>query len=157
MGRFCQTVQYYLDGVITSMSARQTNYKIHPDLIPFPLRDLQWLQQTCRSLLFCFNPLATVTYSHILCYLPFHTVPPELFLQVLVHLLAIRMYRICCLMSFLENQFPDRFDVGNTQSILEPYHSFCVFTKILAFSIYDQLSDLIDLLIILLALPDVLL
>jgi hypothetical protein len=60
-------------------------------------------------------------------------------------------------MSFLENQFPYLFDVGNTQSILKPYHSFCVFTKILAFSIYDQLPDLVDLLIILLALPDVLL
>jgi hypothetical protein len=57
-------------------------------------------------------------------------------------------------MSFLENQFPDRFDVGNTQSILD---SFCVFTEILAFSIYNQLPDLADLLIILLALPDVLL
>jgi hypothetical protein len=55
-------------------------------------------------------------------------------------------------MSFFENQFPDRFDVGNTQSILEPYHSFYVFTEILAFSIYDQLPDLVDVLIILLAL-----
>jgi hypothetical protein len=60
-------------------------------------------------------------------------------------------------MSFLENQFSDRFDVGNTQSILEPYHSFCIFMEILAFSIYDQLSDLIDLLIIFLTLSDVLL
>jgi hypothetical protein len=60
-------------------------------------------------------------------------------------------------MSFFENQFPDRFDVGNTQSVLEPYHSFCIFTEILAFSVYDQLSDLVDLLIILLALPDILL
>jgi hypothetical protein len=49
------------------------------------------------------------------------------------------MYRICCLMSFLENQFPDRFDVGNTQSILEPYHSFCVFTKILASMVSCQI------------------
>jgi hypothetical protein len=53
-------------------------------------------------------------------------------------------------MGFLENQFPDRFDVGNTQSVLEPYHSFCIFMEILAFSIYDQLLDLVDLLIILL-------
>jgi hypothetical protein len=60
-------------------------------------------------------------------------------------------------MSFLENQFSDRFDIGNTQSILEPYHSFCIFMEILAFSIYDQLSDLVDLLIILLTFPDVLL
>jgi hypothetical protein len=60
-------------------------------------------------------------------------------------------------MIFLENQSSDRFDVGDTQSILEPYHSFCVFTEILAFSIYDQLPDLVDLLIIFLTLPVVLL
>jgi hypothetical protein len=60
-------------------------------------------------------------------------------------------------MSFLENQFPNRGDVGNTQSVLEPYHSFYIFMEILAFSIYDQLPDLIDFLIILLTLPDVLL
>jgi hypothetical protein len=59
-------------------------------------------------------------------------------------------------MGFLENQFPDRFDVRNTQSILEPYHSY-IFMEILAFPIYDQLPDLIVLLIILLTLPDVLL
>jgi hypothetical protein len=78
----------------------------------------------------CLDPLTTVASSNILCYLPFHTVPPEYFLQVLVHLLATMVYRICCLMSFLENQLPDRFDVGNAQPILGPYHSFCVFTEI---------------------------
>jgi hypothetical protein len=107
--------------------------------------------------MFCFNPLTTVTHSHILCYLPFHTVPPESFLQVLVHLLTTRVYRVFYLMGFFENQFPDRFDVGNTQSILEPYHSFCIFTEILAFLIYDQLPDLVDFLIILLTFPSVLL
>jgi hypothetical protein len=60
-------------------------------------------------------------------------------------------------MSFLENQLPDRFNIRNTQSVLEPYHSFCVFMEILAFSIYDQLPDLVDLLIIILTLFDVLL
>jgi hypothetical protein len=107
--------------------------------------------------MFCFNPLTTVTHSHILCYLPFHTIPPESFLQVLVHLLTTRVYRVHCLMSFLENQFPDWFNIGNTQSVLELYHSFCIFTEILAFSIFDQLLDLVDFLIILLTFPDVLL
>jgi hypothetical protein len=157
MGRLYQTVHYYPDGVITSMSAGQTNYEIYSDLIPFPLRNLQWLQQTCRPLMFCFNPLTTVTHSHILCYLLFHTIPPESFLQVLEHLLTTRVYKVCCLMSFLQNQFPDRFDIGNTQSVLEPYHFFYIFTEILAFPIYDQLLDLVDLLIILLTFPDVLL
>jgi hypothetical protein len=107
--------------------------------------------------MFCFNPLTTVTHSHILCYLPFHTVPPESFLQVLVHLLTTRVYGVYCLMGFLENQFPDRFDVGNTQYVLELYYSFCILTEILAFSIFDQLPDLVDFLIILLTIPDVLL
>jgi hypothetical protein len=105
----------------------------------------------------CLDPLTTVTYSHILGYLPFHSIPSESFLQVLLHLVAAMVYVICCLMRFLENQFPDQFDVGNTQSILEPYHSFCVFTEVLAFSIYDQLSNLVDLLIVFLTFPDILL
>jgi hypothetical protein len=104
---------------ITSSSAGQTDYKVHPNLIPFPLRNLQYLQQTCGPLIFCLDPLTTVASGHILCYLSFHTVPPESLLQVLVHFLATRVYRICCLMGFLENQFPDRFDVGNAQPILE--------------------------------------
>jgi hypothetical protein len=60
-------------------------------------------------------------------------------------------------MSFYENQFPDWFDIGNTQSVLEPYHSFCIFTEILAFPISNKLLDLIDFLIILLTFHDVLL
>jgi hypothetical protein len=59
-------------------------------------------------------------------------------------------------MSFLENQLPDRFDVGNAYSILEPYHSY-VFTEVFAFAISDQLSNLVDLLIAFLTLPDILL
>jgi hypothetical protein len=68
----------------------------------------------------CLDSLTNVTYGNILCYLPFHTVPPKSFLQVLVHLLATGVYGISCLMNFLEDQFPDRFEVRNTQSILKP-------------------------------------
>jgi hypothetical protein len=150
-------VHYYPEGVITSSSAGQTNYKVHPNLIVFPLQNLQWLQQSYGSLMFCLDPLTTVASSHILCYISFHTVPPKSFLQVLVHLLTTRVYRVCYLMSFLENQFPDWFDIRNTQPILEPYHSFYIFMEICTFPINDQLPDLVDLLIILLTFSDVLL
>jgi hypothetical protein len=60
------------------------------------------------------NSLATVAYDNILCDLHFHTVPLESFLQVLVHLLAARVYGISCFMSLLENQLLNRLDVGNT-------------------------------------------
>jgi hypothetical protein len=83
----------------------------------------------------CLDPLTTIAYDHIFCYLPFHTIPPESFLQVLVHLFTARVYGISCLMSFLENQFLDRFDVGNAQPIFKPHHAFCVFMEIFAFPI----------------------
>jgi hypothetical protein len=34
-------------------------------------------------------------------------------------------------MSLLENQLPNRLDIGNTQAVFEPYHAFCIFSKIL--------------------------
>jgi hypothetical protein len=57
-------------------------------------------------------------------------------------------------MSFLKNQFLDRFDVGNAPLILKPHHAFCVFTEIFTFPIYDQLPNLVDLLIIFLTIFD---
>jgi hypothetical protein len=102
------------------------------------------------------DSLTTVAYGNILCYLSFHSVPPEYFLQVLVHLLTARVYGISCLVSLLKNQLPNLFDVRNTQPILEPYYAFRVFPEIFAFPIYDQLSNIINLLIIFLALPNIL-
>jgi hypothetical protein len=75
----------------------------------------------------CLDPLITVTYSHVLYDIPFHSVPPEFILQILVHLLTSRM-------SFLEDQLPNGLDIGNTQAVLKPYHTFYIFLKILAFS-----------------------
>jgi|SRR5688572_5018274 hypothetical protein len=135
MSQHCQAVYYYPDGVIAGSSARQTDYKVHPNLIPLPLRNLQWLQQTYRPLMLCFNSLITVAYGHILCDLPFHSVPPESFLHVLVHLLAARVYGISYLMGFLGNQLLNRFDVGNAQPIFEPYYAFRVFPEVFAFPI----------------------
>jgi hypothetical protein len=71
------------------------------------LGNLQWLQQTYGPLMLCLNSLTTIAYGNILCDLPFHNVPPESFLQVLVHFLAARVYGISCLMSFFENQLPN--------------------------------------------------
>jgi hypothetical protein len=83
----------------------------------------------------CLNSLTTIAYGHILCDFPFHTVPLESFLQVLVHLLAARVYGISCLMDFFENQLSNQFDVGNTQPVFEPYYTFRVFLEVFAFPI----------------------
>jgi hypothetical protein len=55
-------------------------------------------------------------------------------------------------MSFLEDQFPNRLDIGNTQAVLEPYHTFCILSKVFTSSFQDQLPDFTNLLIILLCL-----
>jgi hypothetical protein len=76
------------------------------------------------------DPSTTITHSHVLCDFPLHSVPPEFLLQILIHLITSRVYRVSCLMSFLEDQFPNRLDIGNTQAVFEPYHTFCIFLKI---------------------------
>jgi hypothetical protein len=108
------------------LECKATCYKVHPNLIPLPLRNLQRLQQTCGPLMLCIISLTTATYSNILCDLPFHTVSLESFLQVLVHLLTARMYGISCFMGYLEDQLPDRLDIENTQPAFEPYHAIRV-------------------------------
>jgi hypothetical protein len=57
-------------------------------------------------------------------------------------------------MSFLEDQLPNRLNIGNTQAVFEPYRTFCIFPKIFASAIQNQSPDLTDLLIILLCFFD---
>jgi hypothetical protein len=109
--------------------------EIHTDFIPFPLRDLQRLQQSSWSLVLCFDPSTTIAHSHMLCDFPLHSVPPEFLLQILIHLLTARVNRISCLMSFLKDQFPNRLDIRNAQAAFEPYHTFCIFPKVFASAI----------------------
>jgi hypothetical protein len=66
----------------------------------------------------------------MLCNFPLHSVPLEFLLQILIHLLTTRVYRVSCLMSFLENQLPIKLDIGNTQAVFEPYHTLCILPKV---------------------------
>src|SRR5688572_7418525 len=77
--------------------------KVHPNLIPLPLGNLQRLQQTCGPLKVLLNSLTAVAYGNIFHDLPFHTLPPESFLQVLVHLFAAMVYGIGCFVGFLKD------------------------------------------------------
>jgi hypothetical protein len=84
--------------------------------------------------MFCLDSLTTIAYGYMLSDLPFHSVPPGFLLQILIHLLTSRMYRISYLMSFLEDQLSNRLDIENTQTVLEPYHTFYIFSKVFASS-----------------------
>jgi hypothetical protein len=82
----------------------------------------------------CLDPSTTITHSHVLCVFPFHSVPPKFLPRILIHLLTSRVYGIRCLRSFLEDQLSNGLDIRNTQAVLEPYHTFYIFPKILASS-----------------------
>src|SRR6185312_15061193 len=61
-----QTVHYYPYRVVPLLSTRQSHYEIHRDLLPFPLGNLQRLQQTGWPLMICLHTLTCVTDGHIL-------------------------------------------------------------------------------------------
>jgi hypothetical protein len=64
----------------------------------------------------CLDSLATITYGNILCDLPFHVIPPEYFLQVLVHFLTARVYGISCL---IVAELPELFQLKCLSPALE--------------------------------------
>ena len=73
-----------------------------------------------------FDSLAYVTLSNKGAYLPFHAMPPESCLEVLVHLGSSRMDVIWSVMSFLQDQVLELFFVGYADAIPEPYDSLSI-------------------------------
>jgi hypothetical protein len=53
--------------------------------------------------MFILDALANITLGDVDGYFPLHTVPPKLFLQILVHFGASGMNRISGIMGFLQN------------------------------------------------------
>jgi hypothetical protein len=62
--------------IVSRLSPQQTHDKIHGNLFPLPLRYLQRLQQSHRSLMLVFDSLKSVSKSNILGSVSLHTVPP---------------------------------------------------------------------------------
>jgi hypothetical protein len=60
-----------------------------------------------------FDALKDVAPGNIDGYFSLHTVPPKLFLQVLVHLGASEMNRIRSIMGLLQNKLLQLLDVRN--------------------------------------------
>jgi hypothetical protein len=66
------------------------------------------------------DTLADITSRDIEGYLPLHTVPPKLFLRVLVHFCASGMNRIRGIMGLLQNGLFQLLDVRNAQAAIIP-------------------------------------
>jgi hypothetical protein len=66
------------------------------------------------------DTLADIASCDIEGYLSLHTVPPKLFLQVLVHFCASGMNRIRGIMVLLQNGLFQLLDVRNAQAAIIP-------------------------------------
>jgi hypothetical protein len=100
-----KSVDDYPDGVKLAAGERQTHKEIHIDVIPFAGRNIQRLQQSYVPHMISLDPLTRVAFRNIASSLMFHTGPPELCLQIMIHLCAAWVDGIFKSMSFIKYLF----------------------------------------------------
>jgi hypothetical protein len=88
MSELGKSVNNYPDGVKLAAGERKTHNEIHTDVFPFLGRNTQRLQQPCMPHMISFDPSTCVTFCNIASSHVFHTGPPELYLQIMIHLCA---------------------------------------------------------------------
>src|SRR3954463_3904501 len=91
MSNLGESVDDDKDSIMTLLRSRKTGDEVHFNLVPFPFRNREWLQSSSRSLMFCLDATANVTFRNISGNVLLHVRPPELLTNVLVHLSASRM------------------------------------------------------------------
>src|SRR3954466_14239725 len=103
MGYLGQSIQYDPNRVISPTRCRQTSDKVHSYGIPFPFRNLQWLQQSCGSPMSRLDSLTNITLGYVASDFSLHLMPPKFLLQILIHLCSSRVDRIKSIMVFFQN------------------------------------------------------
>src|SRR3954466_13597109 len=93
MSNFGESVDDDKDGIMTLLWPRETGDEVHLNLVPFPFRNRQWLQSSSRSLMFCLDATANVTFINITSNVLLHIRPPVPLTNVLVHLGATGVNR----------------------------------------------------------------
>src|SRR4051812_2773632 len=144
MGDFGQSVHYDPDRVISPTRSRQSGDKVHSNRIPFPFWNLQWLQQSCGSLMYRLDSLTYITLGDIASNLSLHLMPPKLLLQILIHLCSSGVDRIKSIMGFLQNNFFQLRICWYTETYFVPQNSFFVFGESGYFAYTDTTFDSID-------------
>jgi hypothetical protein len=76
------------------------------------------------------GPLTRVVFCNIMNSLAFHTSPPELCLQIMIHLYAAWDDRIFESVSFIKYLLTQIMILWNHQTILEPDSAFLIHVKI---------------------------
>src|SRR4051812_4137965 len=88
---------------MTLLRSRKTGDEVHLNLVPLPFRNREWLQSSSRSLMFCLDATANVTFINITSNVLLHARPPVPLTNVLVHLGAARVNRQRSIMSLFHD------------------------------------------------------
>src|SRR3954465_14054677 len=144
MGDFGQSAHYDLDRVISPTISRQSGDKVHSNGIPFPFRNLQWLQQSNGSLMFGLDSLTYITLGDIASDFSLHLMPPKLLFQILIHLRSSGVDRIKSIMSFFQNNFFQLRICWYTKASFVPQNSFFVFGESGYFACTNMTLDSVD-------------
>ena len=81
----CQHVHHNPYCIIASMSLWQACDEIHADIIPLPLWNGQWLDESGWFLVFCLHFVAYVAIGQKIGNVLLHPIPPEYLSKVFVH------------------------------------------------------------------------
>jgi hypothetical protein len=142
-----QSIHNYPIEIISQLSPQQSHNKIYGNFFPLPLKHLQQLQHSCRSLMFSLDSLTSVAKSNILDNVSLHSIPPICGLEIMVHLIPSWMNgigKVRCFTKYLILQF---LDVRHTNPSLVPQHSLLIFQKDMRLLFLDIALNLLDLLI----------
>src|ERR1041384_5745695 len=93
MSNFGESVEDDKDGIMTLLRSRKTGDEVHLNLVPLPFRNREWLQSSSRSLMFCLDATANVTFIDITSNVLLHIRPPVPLTNVLIHFGATRVNR----------------------------------------------------------------
>jgi hypothetical protein len=123
------------NGVKLMAGERQTHNKIHTDVFPFLAREIHRLQQSRRPHMINLDPSTRTTFRNIASSLVLHTGPPELYLQIMIHLCAAQVDGIFGSVSFIKYLLAHLMVLWNHQMILEPEIVFLIHAKIVDFRV----------------------
>jgi hypothetical protein len=102
----------------------------------------------------CLDTLASFTDSHLLRNGTLHSIPPESFLEIIIHLRAARMNGICRIMSLTQDQLPEIRYIRHTYPTLVPQGTLIILSEMKYLANLKQFTDLLQLFIFFLMLHD---
>jgi hypothetical protein len=124
-----QSIHNHPNGIVSRPSSRETHDKIYVNLFPLPLRHLQRLEQSSRSLMLNFDSLTSVTKGNILSNVSLHTIPLISVLEIMLHLIPSWMNGISGFMSLTKYLILQLLDVRHTDPSFVSQHYLLIFCE----------------------------